>query len=215
MNTLRKIFACVVSASVLAGCSVLTGRHEESAVYSLALAQATTPEATSGAHRWQLGVSEPAAIAPLDGARILVMPAPGEIQVYRGARWRDAAPAMLQQLMLQAFQRNSNTIAAAPATGVHADFLLRSDLQDFQAEMRGGSLPQAVVRLAVQLVRSADGKVVAARSFQVQEDCRSARIEEISAGFQRATDKLLAEMVAWVVAAGDAVGEPEQRATPG
>jgi hypothetical protein len=32
------------------------------------------------------------------------------IQVYRGARWRDAAPAMLQELMLQAFQCYGNTI---------------------------------------------------------------------------------------------------------
>jgi len=31
----------------------------------------------------------------------------------------------------------------------------------------------------------------------------------------RATDKLLAELVAWVVAAGDAAGDPEQRATQG
>ena len=210
MNTHRKILACVVSAALLAGCSTLIGRHEDISVYDLTLARTVPAEATPGTSAWQLVVYEPEALAPLDGARILVMPSPGQIQVYRGARWRDATPVMLRQLLLQAFQNSGRPIVAGPASGIRADFVLRSNLQDFQVELRGSSVA-VIVRLNAQLIRSADGSVVAARRFEAEEPCAGIQMREVSAGFERSTAKLLADVVEWVVVAGDGATKQENR----
>lgn len=210
MKARRKILACVVSASLLAGCSVLAGRRETISVYDLTLTQSVRVEGAVAVSPWQLVVFEPEALAPLDGSRILVMPAPGQMQVYRGARWRDATPAMLQQLMLRALQDSGRPIVAGPSSGIRSDFVLRSSLQDFQVELRG-SLVVVIMRLNAQLIRSADGSVVAARRFETEERCAGIRMQEVSAGFERATTKVLAELVEWVVAAGDGATGRENR----
>lgn len=196
----------VSAALALAGCAF--GHREDLVVLAPGLSQGEAPTAPAAPRPWQLVVAEPRAVAPLDGTRILVMPTPGEIQFYKGVRWRDATPAMLQDLFVQAFRNTGLPGTGVPAGGLRADLLLRTDLEQFQAEYRGAQAPTVVVRISAQLIR--DGTVVAAHVFEVEEACADEHMPEVFAAFQRAIDKATAAMVAWTIAAGDAAGTPRR-----
>lgn len=203
MRSLRTLAVAVIATGLL-GCSLLIDRRGEVTVYAPAIEQQGQPGVSQRAHAWQLVVAQPHAIAPLDGTHIVVAPVPGEIEYYKGARWREAAPAMLQDLVLQALHDFSGlSSAVAPASGVVADYLLLSDLRDFQAEYRGAKTPIVVVRITLQLVRYADASVVAARTFAVEEPCRTERIADVFAAFQSSINKLLLDVVEWSVAEAD------------
>jgi cholesterol transport system auxiliary component len=188
----------------LTACSMLVGKHEDLTVYAPILAQPAESSAQV-ARAWELGIAEPRAISPLDGAHIAVMPAAGELQTYKGARWRDASPVLIQQLLLQAFRDSVRLSGVGVPTSVpRADFALLSDLQDFQAEYRGAKFPTIVIRLNAQLVDNSTGRVVASRTFAVEETSAGAGVPEVFAAFQTALNKLLPQVVAWSAEAGDA-----------
>ena len=203
MSIPARLLALVLALPLLASCALLADRREEVVVYSLRYAAAQEQQDAAAHRRWQLVLAEPQAIAPLDGTRIVVMPAPGEIQFYRGARWRDAVPPMLQALLLQAHERRVN--ASVPGNGMRADFTLRTTLRDFQAEYRNaGRTPIVVIGLAAQLIAAADGRVVANRQFALEQPAEGAGVAQVVAAFQEATDRLGAELAEWSLAAGDA-----------
>lgn len=191
-------------ALVLTACSMLVGKREDFTVYAPTLARPAEPPA-HGARAWQLSVAEPRAISPLDGAHIAVMPAAGEVQTYKGARWRDSAPVLVQQLLLQAFQDTAALPGIGTPTSVlHADFALQSNLQDFQAEYRGAKVPIVVIRLSAQLVENSTGRALATRTFAVEQPSAGAGMTEVFAAFQTALNQVLPQVVEWTVAAGDA-----------
>ena len=202
MNVQTRLTALALSLTMLAGCALLTDRREEVVVYSLRLVPRHTQEDTATQRAWQLIVTEPQAMAPLDGTRMVVMPKPGEMQFYHGARWRDDVPAMLQTLLIQAHEDRVNV--TAPGSGMHADFSLRTTLRDFQAEYRVDErAPVVVVGLAAQLISAADGRLVANRTFRIEQPAAGTSVAEVFVNFEGATDRLCAELVEWSLAAGD------------
>ena len=195
--TIPRIILAMVAALALSSCSMLAGKHEELAIYAPALTHtAAKPATTSGS--WQLAVFEPRAIGPLDSNRIAVMPAAGQIETYKGVRWRDRAPIMIQQLMLQLFQELPGPAGAGLASGMlRADFSLHTDLQDFQADYRGAQTPTVVVRLAAQLVDNSTNRVVASRVFSAEESTSSGNVSAVFSAFQSALNELLPNLIDW------------------
>ena len=200
---MQRLTALALALPLLASCALLTNQREDIVVYSLRAvstqvqADATTPRA------WQLALTEPQAIAPLDGMRIVVMPKPGEIEFYHGARWRDAVPTMLQALLLQAHENRVHV--AAPGEGVRADFSLRTRLRDFQAEYRAGErAPIIVIGLAAQFISAADGRVVASRTFAIEQAAAGTAVADVVAAFESASSGLCADLAQWSLAQGDA-----------
>lgn len=204
MNTRCKPILALACMLVLSACSMLVGKHEDLTVYAPRFARAeTAAPAAAVSRRWQLSVFEPRAISPLDGSHIAVMPAAGELQTYKGARWRDTAPVMIQQLLLEAFQDAGLGGTGDPANVLHADFALQSTLQDFQAEYRGAKIPIVVMRLQMQLVDNGTGRTLASRAFAIEQTCAGAGVPEVFAAFQAALDQLLQQVVAWTITTAD------------
>jgi cholesterol transport system auxiliary component len=87
---------------------------------------------------------------------------------------------------------------------LRADFALLSDLQDFQAEYRGATVPTIVIRLNAQLVDNSTGRAVASRTFAVEETSAGAGMPEVFAAFQTALNKLLPQVVDWTAESCDA-----------
>ena len=194
----------MLCALALTACSMLAGRREDLTVYAPILAQHAASPARA-ARAWALSIAEPHAISPLDGTHIAVMPAAGEVQTYKGARWRDASPVLIQQLLLQAFRDSAGLAGVGmPTSALRADFMLLSDLPDFQAEYRHAKAPTIVIRLNAQVVDNSTGRAVASRTFAVEEPGAGEGMPEVFAAFQAALNKLLAQVVDWTVEAGDA-----------
>lgn len=205
--TRTRSFLLAVSMT-LSACSLLTGTREDLIVYAPVRAHSEREVPASHAARpWQLIVAEPQAISPLNGTRIVVMPQPGAIQFYKGARWRDNAPVMLQDLLIQAFQDSANLAGIGTASSnIRADFILQSNLEEFQAEYRGDRTPVVTIRLAMQLIDNASGRVIANRRFAVEQRCASPQLANVFSTFELALNRLVADVVTWTVESGDTEG---------
>jgi len=203
MNRSRNWFTTAAGALSLTACSML-GSREYFIVYAPAVAHPAAAAASSSARAWALIVAEPRAISPLNSTRIAVMPTAGEIQTFKGVRWRDASPVLLQQLLMQAFQDSARISGIGPPTSIlHADFALQSDLRDFQAEYRGEKVPTVVIRLNGQLVDNSTGLALASQLFTIEQPCEGTAIPQVFAAFQVALDRLLPQVVAWTTEVGD------------
>ncbi len=203
--------ALVIFAALLTGgCSLLARPGGSVALYAPALSPPVAPTRMSDAQqrRWQIAVAEPQAPAPLLGTRILVSPRPGQVEVYRDARWQDAPATLLQTLIIQALHEAGAAGAADSTSLQHTDFLLESDLVRFQAEYRDAALPSVSIGFYLRLIRVADGQVAAARAFSVEEPATGSAVPMVFKAFERAIDRLVRDGAAWTVAAGDRAAEP-------
>ncbi|HAB63977.1 MAG TPA: hypothetical protein DCE49_07260, partial [Pseudomonas sp.] len=97
-------FALLGLLSALAACSVLP-ESETLRIFLLP----TTPmpqQASEPTIQQALRINTPQASRILSGQRIAVVPQGNEISAYGGARWSDAAPVLLRDRLIEAFQRD-------------------------------------------------------------------------------------------------------------
>lgn len=166
------------------------------------LSAAPTVSVSAPAVSWQLMIDEPDATQELNTARIAVDPVPTRVDYYAGVAWTDRAPVMLQNLMLESFDRSGKISAVQRQAGnIHADFLLISDLRRFEADATG--TPTVRVEIAARLVRTRDRSIVATRSFRAEAPAGDDFNTTIN-GFDQAVQSVLPQLVEWTLTAGNA-----------
>lgn len=195
----------LAAALVLAGCAI-GGPRSEVAVYAPPVRIAADP--AWPAVDWQLAVGTPEANQMLDSTRIVVRPTPERLQTYKGARWADAAPQVMQTALLEAFE-DSGKVPAVSRIGIgRRDFGLFTELRAFESVYVDGA-PQAVVELQARLVHLRGDGVVATKRFRVAVPSQGPDIEAVVAAFGQAMAQASAEVVGWTLAEG------ERAITPG
>jgi cholesterol transport system auxiliary component len=214
MIRMRRWLLPCAAGLVLGACSSLTGKKEPFTVYA---PRYTAPaDAAKGASvQWQLSIDTPVASDALDTPRMLVMPSPGALETYKGARWSDTAPMLLRALMVQAFQQSGRISGVGASTsGLHGDYLLAVDLYDFETQYRDGS-PHAVIRLNAKLTDSSTSRIAAARAFEADAPVAGSQPAAAAASFEQALAQLLPSIVDWALTEGEARWEKNapQRAT--
>lgn len=190
-----------VAGLVLGACSSLTGKKEPFTVYA---PRYTAPaEAAKGASvPWQLSIDTPVASDALDTPRILVMPSPGALETYKGARWSDTAPMLLRAFLVQAFQDSGRISGVGASTsGLHGDYLLAIDLYDFETQYRDGS-PYAVIRLNAKLTDSSSNRIVAAHTFEEDTPVAGSQAAAAASAFEQALAHMLPTIVDWALTEG-------------
>lgn len=197
---LPRAFAALALLLAVSGCSVLPDNREELSIWTVD----AVPAAPAGAPvAWQLAVDEPGAIEPLAGARIVLSPAAGEFGVYRGARWSERAPRMLQTLVLRALEDSGRIQGVGRANaGVRADYRLLLDLRAFHVD--GGARGTATVAFSARLLRWPEGAVVAARTFEAGAPVEGGGIAAVVAAFRAASAEAVPAAAEWVLAEGEA-----------
>lgn len=194
----------------LAGCGAASRLLTEPApprLYTLTPAR----EFAAGLPRveWQLLVETPIANTGIDTVRIALGETPNRLTYYAGASWIDTAPELIQLLLVESFE-NSNRIVAVgrEATGLRADFILKSDLRDFQADYGGGdtatTAPLARVRIASRLVRMPRRNIVANEAFEAQVRAASPAFVDVIAAFDAALGATMRRIVEWTLPQGAA-----------
>lgn len=200
--TIRRQGLCLLLLTALSGCSALSALDEASK--PLEVYELTTPAVRlSGARRnVELVVEEPAASGALATERIMVRPAPLQAQYLPGVRWADTAPIMLQTLMVRSLtETGSFSSVGRRPVGTLADYTVLSELTDFQAETTGEEGQTTVrIRMSFRLVRENDARVVATRTLTATDAATSTEVDAIAIAFDRATTRLLAEAVPWIIA---------------
>lgn len=184
----------------LPACSLLPDQTPQRTFLLPATTQPAAP-APAPALDTTLRLETPRAAKLLSGPRILVRPNRQEVSVYAGTRWNDDAPVLLRDRLIEAF-RQDERLATVVGEGSRArsDLTLSSDLGAFQSEYNGNQIPQAVIRLDVQLLDESNRKVVASRRFDVRQPSETSQLESVVDAFGLAADELAAQLVDWTIA---------------
>lgn len=150
---------------------------------------------------WQLLIEEPTAVGGVDANRVAVQRTPNEIRYFADIRWIERAPRMVQGLLVESFER-SQTVAAVDryTVGPRAEYVLKSELRDFQAELfDDAKIPTVHVRLTAKLVRAGRHDVVWTRDFSSRVTARAPNAPAVVAAFDQALGQVMAEIVAATV----------------
>ncbi|MDW3206683.1 MAG: ABC-type transport auxiliary lipoprotein family protein [Alphaproteobacteria bacterium] len=211
--TRRQLGIGMGAALLLGGCSVaLPGSGAPPRIYVL------TPKSTFGEEipnvDWQLLIEPPQAAAGISSARIALRRSLIELEYFARAAWTDSAPAMIQTLMIESFE-NSNKIVSVgrQAIGLRSDFILKTDLREFQAEfmdengnpLPSGSPPNIRIRMNAKLVKMPQRTIAGSRTIEYVLPAPGSSMVDIIAGFDEALGKTLKRIVGWTLEEGQRI----------
>jgi cholesterol transport system auxiliary component len=189
-----------LSLALLSGCAAVTALGRASEVldaYELRGPE-TVPVARS-VQGIEFVVELPTASGAIDTDRILVRPSRTQVQYLPDARWTVPAPQMLQSAMVATFLRTGAfRYAGERPLGVSGDIALVTSLLDFGAVVVGEGA-SVEVTLVARLVREEDATITATRTFTQRVPIPDTRTPTLIAGYEAATNAVLAELVTWVL----------------
>jgi cholesterol transport system auxiliary component len=191
----------VAFAVMLSACSLDLGGGPPPDLYTL------TPKSTFAAElpkaEWQLVVEEPSAAKGIDTDRIAIAPTSLEVKYFPSARWADRAPKMIQGLLIQSFENSKKIVSVGrQSLGLRSDFVLKTELREFQAEKNADGTIIVRVRMNVKLIRPSLGAIVASQSFESVKPAASESVPDIVAAFDEAVGAVLKRSVAWTLTEG-------------
>ncbi|MFL9813948.1 membrane integrity-associated transporter subunit PqiC [Stutzerimonas sp. VN223-3] len=183
--------------AVLSACSILP---DSEPLRIFLLPTATTPQrASEPTLQHALRINTPQASRILSGQRIAVVPQGNQISAYQGARWSDAAPVLLRDRLIEAFQRDGRMPSVSNEdVNLYADISLHSDLRAFQSEYVDGE-PQVLIRLDARLVNRQNQHTLASRRFEVRQASADPSVESVVEAFGQASDTLSQEVLEWTL----------------
>jgi len=201
MNIVLRAFA--IASLAITGCSsLISGKHQPFTIYAPAYSGA---QATRQGDKvdWQLLVETPQASDAFSTSRMLAMPTAGVIEVFPGARWRDPAPAMIRDILVQAFEASDRILGVGgDASGLRGDFALSLELRAFQVDYSGGA-PLARVALQARLLDYTTNRVLAAQAFDANAPVAGRQAADAFSGIQAALDEVVPAIVDWTLKQGD------------
>lgn len=193
--TRRGVFAGSAAMLSLAGCGSLLGPSTPPPqIYRL---DPVLPAQAPGSNvSWQLAVARPTAMRTLETDRIALVRG-AMMDYYADAQWNDSVPRLLQSLLIQAFERSGRILAvASESEGLHADYMLETDIRDFNAQYASeNSAPTVVVDIMARLL-GAQGKVVASQEVKQSAPAAANNVASVVAAFDQALGAALAQIVA-------------------
>ena len=194
----RRLF--ILSGGVaLAGCGVIPQVNNPVPLYTLS--SVTEFHRALPKVKWQLVVGTPVASADLDTTRIALTRSPGVIEYFAKGAWADNAPVLLQGKLIESFEASNAIVSVGrDAVGLRPDYVLQSDLRDFQAELGAGA-PVAHLRLAAKLVRMPDRRIVANILTEHKVTAEGDSLAEIVRAFDRAASEAFEDVVVRVLTA--------------
>jgi len=190
---IRRLACLLLLAGLLGGC--LPGsKRDAPRLFDL---QLPSPAALADTRPEQLVITEPRAGQTLETARIAVRPTANELRFYAGASWRDRAPRMLHDAMLEAFEdARAFRAVGRPGGGLSGGLLLGVELRQFESVYVDGR-PQAVVELQATLLDGGSGRALDSIRIRHAETAGGTAIDEVVPAFEAATARALQELVGW------------------
>jgi cholesterol transport system auxiliary component len=195
---IKHAFRCAVLAFGLAGCSALTSAPP--ALY--VLQPKTTYDTNLPTVNYQLVVSAPDAPQSLDTARIALARSPTTIDYFANAAWTDRAPVMVQDLLVESFENTRKIVSVGRDTsGLRADYVLLTDLRDFEARYYEGTNkpPQVRVRITAKLIKMPEREIIGGLDAVKLSDAERNDIDSIVAAFGEATGNAMKMIVQWTL----------------
>jgi len=194
-----RLVACA-AALLLGGCQLINAAEEPTDLYTIT--PKSTFEPDMPAVFWQLAVEEPNASAYLNTSRIAIAQSATSSDYYAKTGWTDRAPLMVQTRIVDSFENSHKIIAVArESIGLRANYVLQSDLRNFEAMYIYGKPPIAHVRLVAKLVRMPDRQIIGVGSFERCVRARADKVPKVVEAFDQALGSVMKRLVAWTLRA--------------
>ncbi len=191
----------LVSAMVLlaAGCAgVLPGQGVAPDLYTLSPKSTYSKDLPRAS--WQLVIEIPVTNESLNTLRIALRQDPLTLDYYKNVRWTERAPVMVQTLLIESFENTGKIVAVArKATDLRADYVLKTDLREFQAEYDGTGPPFAHVRVNAKLVKLPQRTIIASHTAERRVRAEGNDMRQIIYAFDGALGGTLKTIVEWAL----------------
>ncbi len=150
--------------------------------YTLALPDAPAPAGLTESNRPVVAVERPLAAFGLDSERIQVQKPDGSFSHAEGAAWAEALPDLVQSALRAALEAQARAFTFIDnRTGARAEARLNVTLERFTVHYgeNVNAQPAIELRAGIQLIRTADGAVLAAETYSVVEEAEANRMDAI------------------------------------
>ncbi|MGE0152340.1 MAG: ABC-type transport auxiliary lipoprotein family protein [Reyranellaceae bacterium] len=195
---LRNLLFAAACAAALAACGVLPDIKTPTDLYTLS--PKSTFDASLPNVYWQLVVETPVAPANLNTGRMAISANRLSTDYYATAAWTDRAPLMVQTLIVESFENTKRIVAVGrESVGLRANYLLQTELREFQAETFLGPNPFARVRINAKIVRMPERQIIGSASFERCREAAGPDVPQVVAAFDDALGAVLRRMVQWVL----------------
>jgi cholesterol transport system auxiliary component len=196
-------WAALAAALLLGGCQLINAAEEPTDLYTITPKSTFEPDMPSVF--WQLAVEVPNASAYLNTSRIAIAQSLTSSDYYAKTGWTDRAPLMVQTRIVDSFENSHKIIAVArESIGLRANYVLQSDLRNFEAMYFYGKPPIAHVRLVAKLVRMPDRQIIAVGTFERCVKARADKVPKVIEAFDQALGGVMKRLVAWTLKAAPA-----------
>lgn len=191
----RTLLLSGASAFVLSACSNIIGPPEAAPLYVL---KPASPAVKNGppAH-WQLTVVLPESSDSLDTTRIMLLQPGGQMDYYANANWQDRLPFVVQGTLVEAFEASGRMPAVGRDTeGLKSDFLLVTDIRDFQARYDvPDTAPVAMVRIVAKVVAARTRTIVMSIDAHSEIQAGQNSVPSVVVAFNQALSAVQARIV--------------------
>ncbi|MGE0734943.1 MAG: ABC-type transport auxiliary lipoprotein family protein [Alphaproteobacteria bacterium] len=188
------------TGAALVGCeSVLPGAQRD-APNLYELSPKSTFDSNLPRFTGQLIVEMPVAGAGLVTNRIPVKTSDTKFEYFARSEWIDIAPKMVQTLLIESFENTNKIVAVGrESAGLRADYVLKTELREFQVETYGTGGARVRVRLALKLVRMPERVIISSTSFEASEKPANTEVAAAIPAFDEALGKVLRRTVEWTL----------------
>lgn len=199
-----------VALMASAGCSSIIPGADRDPPMLFDLSPKSTFPADLPKVRWQLIVEPPIAAAGLSSSRIALKRHPLRLEYYAKTSWTDLAPKMVQTLIVESFENSGKIISVGrDSAGLRSDFVLKTELREFQADYTGdakkgakNSGPRVRVRINAKLVLMPQRTIIAGITIERSVIAKSNSMTAIVMAYDYALGKTLKRLVAWTLRTG-------------
>lgn len=185
----------VIASVVLAACTVFP---TPDAPRVMDLGSVDSVPRLETRHTRTLRVDTPLASEPVNGTRILTKPTPHEFQMYGSARWRDSAPVLIRDHLIDTLRRShgfANVVTDTSAAST--DLTLISELSAFQAETIEGKA-RVVIELHAEVLDNRSRKSLCVRNSRLAQPAASSNLDDVVEAFSNTAHQLGKETLLWV-----------------
>ncbi|HEY7608843.1 MAG TPA: ABC-type transport auxiliary lipoprotein family protein [Alphaproteobacteria bacterium] len=166
--------------------------------------------------RSQLVVETPEAASGLTTSRIAVKQRPTTLDYYARSEWTDVAPRLVQTKLIESFENSGKIVSVGrEGSGLRSDYILKSELRHFEAQLYDSEKPLIRVVMNVKLVRMPAREIVANRSFERTHAVDTTGIDQLVEGFDEALGGVLKRVVEWTIREMDARDRGITHSLPG
>ena len=218
----RRLFLVGTAGLTLTACSLpdlkdIVGPPPPLQLYVL---RPALPQAGAAPVPWQLAVALPETTASLDTVRIAQNPTGSTMDYYANASWTDRVPVLMQARLIEAFENTRRVPVTRDTAGLAADYLLFTEIRDFQARYEGGGAPPAaaaadgvpapitpapgppprvIVQIEAKLMAVRGRRIAATLNASTQANAQANTVESVVVAFNDAVATALTQIVNWTL----------------